>query len=540
MSDQVPSRVLVLWFPDWPLRAALGPLPHPPVAVVHANRVLACSPAAREHGVRIGQRRREAQGLLPSLRLLPADPARDERGFLPPLRAIETEAPGVQMLRPGLAVLRARGIARYHGGEEAAARALLTHLTAAGYPEARIGVADGPFTAELAARGAPPAPSAEDTDRPDPEDTADASAYRIVPPGAAAAFLAPLPVQVLQDPEIASLLIRLGVRTLGDLAALPVLDVRDRFGIRGARLHALARGADSRPVTARSPDPELAAEIEFESPLAQSDQIAFAVRRTADEVTLSLATASLVCTEVRIDLTDDDGEVFSRAWLHPTCFEAADLVDRVRWQLESLAATSPTADMPSGIASSSARDRPFRGIVRVRLAPIAVDDAAHHQPGLFGSAGDERLHHAVSRVQTLLGHEGVVMGALTGGRLLADRQQLTPWGERVVPARDPDLPWPGHLPAPLPAEVFVPPRAITVRAADGGEIRIDERGRLSAPPGLVDGSPVTAWAGPWPVRDRRGDGDGVRGDRLQLVDVQQRAWLVLHAEHAWWAEGRYH
>ena len=540
MSDHAASRVLVLWFPDWPLRAALGALPHPPVAVVHANRVLACSPAAREHGVRIGQRRREAQGLLPSLRLLPADPARDERAFLPPLRAIEAEAPGVQMLRPGLAVLRARGIARYHGGEDAAARALLTHLSAVGYPEARIGIADGPFTAELAARGTSPAPPAEDADRPRPEEAVNASSHLIVPPGTSAAFLAPMPVRVLQDPEIASLLVRLGVRTLGDLAALPALDVRDRFGARGARLHALARGADSRPVSARSPDPELAAEIEFESPLALSDQIAFAVRRTADEVTLALATASLVCTEVRIDLTDDDGEVFSRTWLHPTCFEAADLVDRVRWQLESLATSARSEAALSVTVSLPVRDRPFRGIVRVRLAPIAVDDAAHHQPGLFGSAGDERLHHAVSRVQTLLGHEGVVMGTLTGGRLLADRQQLTPWGERVVPARDPRLPWPGHLPDPLPAEVFVPPRAITVRAADGDEIRLDERGRLSAPPGLVEGSPVTAWAGPWPVRDRRGDGDGVRGDRLQLVDAQQRAWLVLHTGRAWWAEGRYH
>ncbi|MDQ4212921.1 DNA polymerase Y family protein [Microbacterium capsulatum] len=525
-AARVPVRVIVLWFPDWPLRAALGDEAAEPAAILHANRVVACSAAARAQGVRIGQRRREAQGLLPALRILPADPARDERAFLPVLRHIEAHAPGAQLLRPGLALLRARGVARYHGGEQEAARTLHALLAAAGHPEVRIGIADGPFTAELAARGADPA--------------------LVVAPGEAAAFLAPLPVQALAqrergDEEITALLLRLGVRTLGDLAALGAARLRDRFGERGARLHALAAGADSRPVVPRPADPELAAEVEFESPLGQSDQIAFAVRQSADAVILALAEASLVCTEVRIDLTDDDERVTSRTWLHPTCFEASDLVDRVRWQLESL------ADEARGDDDEAHR---FRGIARVRIAPVAVDDAAHHQPGLFGSGPDERLHHAVSRVQTLLGHEGVVTGVVAGGRLLADRQQLTPWGERVVPARPADQPWPGQLPDPLPAEVFVPLRPIAVTAADGADVGVDERGLLTAAPAAVDSCPVLSWAGPWSVRDRRGDPAGIRrGERLQIVDVQERAWLVMYVAEAgaggagggrWWAEGRYH
>ncbi|MBS1896985.1 MAG: DNA polymerase Y family protein [Actinobacteria bacterium] len=509
---QEPVRVIVLWFPDWPLRAA-GAQAAEPAAILHANRVVVCSAAARAQGVRIGQRRREAQGLLPNLRILPADPARDERAFLPVLRLIEAQAPGAQLLRPGLALLRARGVARFHGGEEEAARALHALLSAEGHPEVRIGIADGPFTAELAARGADPT--------------------LVVGAGASAAFLAPLPVQALQDPEVTGLLLRLGVRTLGELATLGAARLRERFGEHGARLHALAAGADSRPVVPRPPDPELAAEVEFEAPLAQSDQIAFAVRQSADAVILALAKASLVCTEVRIDLTDDDEQVTSRTWLHPTCFEAADLVDRVRWQLESLAAASADDD----------EAHRFRGIVRARIAPVAVDDAAHHQPGLFGSGTDERLHHAVSRVQTLLGHEGVVTAVVAGGRLLTDRQQLTPWGERAVPARAADQPWPGRLPDPLPAEVFAPARPIAVTDADGAPVSVDARGLLSAAPAAVDACAVRSWAGPWPVRDRRGDPAGaLRGERLQLVDEQDRAWLVLHVEgeDRWLAEGRYH
>ena len=508
-----PLRVLVLWFPDWPLRAALGgPPPHPPTALVQANAVVACTASAREHGVRSGQRRRVAQGHLSSLQILPHDASRDERAFLPVLQLIEKHAPGVTQLRPGLAVLRARGIARYHGGEVEAADALAAVLTEAGLPEVRIGVADGPFTAEIAARGPRP--------------------RTVVPAGLSKDFLAPYPVQVLRDEQIPDLLIRLGVRTLGEFTALPALEVRDRFGERGARLHALAAGADSRPLTPRPPDPELVRSVEFETPLSGADQVAFAVRQTADGVLVALGEASLVCTEVRIDLTDDNGLVFSRAWLHPTCFDASDLVDRIRWQLEALAAQNAKDPVDEA--------RAFGGISAVRIVPVAVDDAAHHQPGLFGSGTDERLHHAVSRVQTMLGHEGVVTAALSGGRWLADRQVLTPWGERAVAPRDPARPWPGSLPAPLPAEVFRPPRPIGVDAADGGTISVDERGALSAAPARINGSAVQAWAGPWPIHEHRWAADGgKRGHRLQIVDDHDRAWLVFCTGERWWAEGRY-
>lgn len=506
-------RVVVLWFPDWPLRAALGDaLPHAPTALLHANAVVACTASAREYGVRSGQRRREAQGRLSSLQVLPHDPERDERAFLPVLQLIEEHAPGVALLRPGLAVLRARGISRYHGGEREAADALASVLDAAGYPEVRIGVADGPFTAEIAARGP--------------------QRCTVVPAGRAGDFLAPYPVQVLRDEQLSGLLLRLGVRTLGEFSALPVMDVRDRFGERGARLQALAAGADSRPLAPRPPDPELVRSVEFESPLGGADQVAFAVRQTADAVMLALGDASVVCTEVRIDLTDDNGQVFSRPWLHPSCFDASDLVDRVRWQLEALAAQSATEPVDEA--------RAFGGILAVRIVPVAVDDAAHHQPGLFGSGTDERLHHAVSRVQTMLGHEGVVTAALAGGRWLADRQVLTPWGERAVAPRDPASPWPGSLPDPLPAEVFRPPRPLGVTGADGDAIRIDDRGVPSTDPAFVDGTPVHAWAGPWPVNERRwASGGGKRGHRFQIVDERDRAWLVFSTGGRWWAEGRY-
>ncbi|MGO1507621.1 MAG: DNA polymerase Y family protein [Microbacteriaceae bacterium] len=516
-----PPRHLVLWLPDWPVRAALGTPPgDEPVAVAAANTIVACSASARAQGVRRGQRRRLAQTRSPGLRIFPADPQQEQRMFVPVLRLLEELVPGIQPLRPGLVALRARGAARYYGGEEQAALHLIDALADHTHPGVRAGVADGLFTAEQAARLTGPASS-------------DAAPVRVVEPGASRDFLAPLPVQALDDAQITALLTKLGVRTLADFAALEADLVRDRLGERGVRLHDLAGGADSRPLVPQAPEPQLAREIVFDGPLTQAEQVAFAVRRTADAVTAGLAELSQVCTEVRIDLTDDDGAVNSRVWMHPTSFEASDLVDRVRWQLEGLAGAFAATERAS-------TDRTAAGILEVRITPTRVDDSAHHQPGLFGQGPEQRLHHAVSRVQALLGHRGVVTPQVTGGRRLAERQLFQPWGDKTPHERNATLPWPGSLPAPLPSEVFIPPLPARVTAADGTAPTVDERGALSAPPARIEDVPVRSWAGPWPLRERAWDAERARtAQRFQIVDESQRAWLALWEDGSWWVEGRY-
>ena len=119
-----PVRTLLVWCPDWPVIAAEivdGVPATASVAVLHANRVVACSPAARAHGVRRGLRKREAQERCPELLLIDHDPGRDARAFEPVVAAVEEVAAGVQVLRPGVCALAARGPARYFGGEEQAA-----------------------------------------------------------------------------------------------------------------------------------------------------------------------------------------------------------------------------------------------------------------------------------------------------------------------------------------------------------------------------------------------------------------------------------
>ena len=123
--------------------------------------------------------------------------------------------PWVHPVRLGVGALPARGPARFFGGEEA----VVSRLAGTVGEEAAIGVADGLFAAVLAAR-----------------------AGLIVPPGGTADFLAPWSVATLARPDLAVTLQRLGVTTLGQLAALPAASVSDRFGADAAACHAVARG----------------------------------------------------------------------------------------------------------------------------------------------------------------------------------------------------------------------------------------------------------------------------------------------------------
>ncbi|MFT4215434.1 MAG: DNA polymerase Y family protein [Microbacterium sp.] len=524
--DLFPARSLVVWIPDWPVvalaRDGEDPLEEDqPIAVLEKGAVAACSAAARAEGVRRRQRRRDAQARCPQLVVVDADPVRDHRVFAPLIAAIEELAPGVQLVQPGLCVLHARGPARYYGGEAAAATVLAGAVAACGVSDVRVGIADGPFTAEQAARAG--------TSRDEP--------VRVVPAGQAAAFLAPLSVAVLDDDTV-SLFARLGIQTLGQVAALGRERLAERFGARGARLHALASGLDPRPVTARTPPPELHREVVFEPPVELADQVAFGVRVPAEEFVAALGARGLVCTEVRVVLTGEREDRSERVWRHPGVFDAAGIVDRVRWQL----------------ASEGARS----AVTRVRLEPEGVDAAAHRAASLFGSGSEERVHHAFSRVQAMLGHRGVLRPEIGGGRWLAERQRLVPWGEGAqgdeAAADEASRPWPGSLPRPLPATVFAAGMSAAVLDADGDLIAVDARGEPTAEPAALvtlDGSGgsggerarqrvIRAWAGPWPVMERAWDPVRARrAHRFQFVDAEQRAWLAVCEEGLWRLEGVY-
>lgn len=502
-------RVMAVWFPDWPVIAALEAenLPaHLPVAVIAKGEVFACSVAARTEGVRRGMRKRDASACCPELVVIDHNPDLDARAFESVLTTVEEFSPGVEAIRPGLCALTVPS--RYYGGEREAAALLAEKLVSAGVWDPRIGIADDLFTAEQAARAA----AVQD--------------HVVVEPGSGTAFLAGLPIGVLADDELVGLLLRMGITTLGDFARLPAKDVLTRFGLSGANAHRLACGRSARKASGRIVPPEREQQVDFAPGLETIEPIAFSSRQTADRFVAGLARHGLVCTAIRIEISTESGWTRARRWAHPRWFDSTDIIDRLRWQLQ--------ADPPPDPVNS------------VRMVPAEIESIGDQGDGLWGSAPDEKIQRGIARVQGMIGFDGVVTARLQGGREPADRQLQTPWGEQPTSLRPTGLPWPGSLPPPAPTRVFSQPLPAVVLDADGQPIKITDRGAITGEPASFRPSkdcrfaPVEAWVGPWPIDERWWEDPGSQlRARFQIVAPDGSAWLLVVSGSDWFTEARY-
>jgi protein ImuB len=439
------------------------------------------------------------------------------------LTAVTAFCPAVEAVEPGVCAFGARGPARYFGGEAELAGRIIAAVADLGV-ESRAGVADGLFAAQLAACAADPARA-----RP----------VLIVPPGRTAEFLAPQPVSVLavQDPagqDLASLLNRLGLRTLGDLAALSAGDVASRFGAAGETAHRLARGLGSRPLAVRPPAEDLSVTQEFDPPEPLAEPVVFAAKALAERMHEGLAARGLTCIRVQVRAISADGRESRRLWRHDGLLSAAALADRVRWQLDGWRVPAAPADAADA------------GITVLHLVPDQVVHATGHQLALWGETViSDRVARAALRVQAMLGHEAVLRPVLGGGRDVPDQVSHVPFGEQRQPRLAVGPPWPGRIMGAAPGVVYPFARAADVTDEAGAAVTVTGRCVLSAAPAWLaaDGEPpvrITGWAGPWPLSERWWDPAAARRRaRFQLLTGDGRAWLAAVQDGCWLIEARY-
>jgi protein ImuB len=204
------------------------------------------SAAAEAFGIHPGMRMGEALARCPRLALVPPDPVGVAEAWERILALLEATGALVEPGRPGLACFEAGGLRRLHGGSLegvlTAVRAALRRATVA-----RLGAGPSRFCAVVAA----------------------AARARTRRPGfvGGAGDLAVEPVALLRHrTELAALpqeLERLGIVTLGALAALPRDAMADRFGRPGLLAHDLACGRDT-PLRPRRPGEVLEEVLELE------------------------------------------------------------------------------------------------------------------------------------------------------------------------------------------------------------------------------------------------------------------------------------
>lgn len=218
-------------------------------AALHSPIVMACSRAAWALGVRVGMTAPAARNASPEVRVVSAD-AQLERDTV---RAIADALLGATAVVDvgGRVGSGAAHLAMYcevpsRTRGSAFGERLIDRLAAIGV-SCRIGIADDRFTAWVAAStpleagaGGRAGGRAED------------AGVVAVPRGGSAAFLAPRPLSLLAiSPEVQHMLESLGVRTLGEFAALPAPSVARPIE---ADYQALARGDSGDALRPYAPD----------------------------------------------------------------------------------------------------------------------------------------------------------------------------------------------------------------------------------------------------------------------------------------------
>jgi protein ImuB len=244
MRTSVRIVIVCVLIPRFALLAALGDrralLAEPAALAPEAGReqlVGEVSAAAETFGVAPGMRVGEALARCPELRLVPPDPEAVRELWNEVLDRLETIGASPESGHAGAAYFEADGLHGIHDGNLdgvlVATRRALGRTVRLGAGPSRF----ASYAAALRARPRKPPVVVRQVER----------------------FLAGFPVALLRTrPELQALpevLERLGIRTLGELAALPPRAVAERFGHPGLLALDLAQGRDTPLDPRRPPEP---------------------------------------------------------------------------------------------------------------------------------------------------------------------------------------------------------------------------------------------------------------------------------------------
>jgi len=228
------------------------------------RRLHAVDEAAATLGLFVGQKATDALALVPELITDEADPEGDLASLDALVDWCVRVSPAVAADPPDGLLLDITGVAHLWGGERAMLDDLLARLARQEIP-ARAAIAGSAGAAWALAR------FGEDR--------------TVVPPGAEADWLAPLPVTALRlEPETAAQLIRLGLARIGQLAALPRDQLARRFG-PGVLMRldqALARAEEA--LVFRRPATPWFARLAFADPISVPEDLARASRDIAERL----------------------------------------------------------------------------------------------------------------------------------------------------------------------------------------------------------------------------------------------------------------
>jgi len=345
--------------------------------------VSAASYEARRFGVHSAMPLQRAGRLCPNAVFLPVDGAKYQSVSREVMAILRRFTPLVEPISIDEAFLDVTGSAALFGdGPTVAAR-----IKAAVRDEVGLTISVGVATTKLVAK------IASDLRKPD--------GLVVVPPGDEAAFLAPLPIARLWGvgEQTAAALREYGVRTIGDLAALPADLLVRRFGKHGAALAERARGIDAdRVVGLGDPAKSIGHEHTFDVDTSDRETLERTLLAMADGVAGRLRSSGLRAATVTVKIRDSTFRTITRQRSLP---EPTDLTEPIYRAVLDLAR------------------RELRG-QRIRLLGVTASHFGESDQLALFAADDprrRRVVEAADAVRRRFGERAMTRARLIGSRL---------------------------------------------------------------------------------------------------------------------------
>jgi len=355
-----------------------------PVAVGGAgNRgvVASASYEARRHGIRSAMPMIHARRQCPALRVV----APDHRAYTDASRRVfevmRSFTPMVEPLSVDEAFLDIGGMRWHYDSPSAVAGAIRGAIRdQIGLP-ASVGIATVKLLAKLASEDAKP------------------DGLLVVPAGSELSYLHPKPVRALWGVGEAThaRLEQLGVKTVGDLAALPPETLVGRLGPSlGAHLASLSRAEDPRSVEAVGGAKSISVEQTYETDLEGRPALERELLRMSDRLALRLRRAGMAARTVALKVRFEDFSTITRSHTEPNPIDTAHDLYAISLRL---------------LDRADVRDRPVRllGVGGESLTPSGEP----RQLELGGMEWSD-LEDAVDEVRRRFGDEAVGPARLSG------------------------------------------------------------------------------------------------------------------------------
>ena len=450
-------------------------------------------------------------------------------------------SPRTEDTAPDTIILDIAGLTSLFGNEENIARQLVQRASGLGLM-VHIAVSSNLKVALHAARGFP--------------------GITLIPSGEEAKYLERLPVRaLLPSAEILETLERWGVRDCASLAALPLLQLSERLGQEGVRLHELARGASLRSIVVAEPGVRFEEEMALDFAIAELEPLAFLLGRLLDQLCARLEARALSACAIRVHFDLENS--FEKDFQVRSDYCPPKLAPKAYEKVLGLPVSMRDSKMLLKLLRLQLQaDPPHASIVKIILSAKPARPRTA-QGGLFlpSCPDPEKLELTIGRLAHLVGHSNIGSpelvdthrpGEFRMGRFVpVNEESKTPQTNGATAA--------AH--AHKGSQTSKPPRAATafrifrpevqakVELRDGYPARIYFRGMrgnivASSGPWRTSGDwwrEDTWQQDEWEVDIRFDSSMSSRSERIQNSRAQDGLYRIYYdsIRAAWFARGRY-